>query len=71
MKEKRGFFSHMLGRKYDWHDFVEPLTALPFAYALLRLLEGQFNIVTFVLIFVLVLIYWPTVAVFIESKRLT
>ena len=71
MKEKRGFFSHIAHRKYDWHDFAEPLLALPFAYAALRILEGQFNTLTFILLFVLVLIYLPTIVVFVENKRLS
>lgn len=70
MEEKRGFFSHLWNKKYKYTDFLEPLLALPFAYALLRVLEGQFNILTFVIIFVLVLIYLPTIVVFAEMKRL-
>ncbi|MEM4247376.1 MAG: hypothetical protein QXR48_01220 [Candidatus Woesearchaeota archaeon] len=70
MQEKRGFFSYLWNKKYKYTDFIEPLLALPFAYALLRVLEGQFNTLTFVIIFVLVLIYLPTIVVFAEMKRL-
>ncbi len=69
MAEKRGFFHYLLHKKYHAHEFIEPVLALPFAYALLRILEGQFNTLTFILIFVLVLIYLPTIIVFIDSKR--
>lgn len=69
MSQKRGFFSYMLHKKYDYHEFIEPLLALPFGYALLRLLEGQFNTLTFIVIFVLMLIYLPTLVVFVESRR--
>ncbi len=70
MKEKRGFFSYLWNKKYKYADFLEPLLALPFAYALLRILEGQFNTLTFVIIFVLLLIYLPTIIVFAEMKML-
>lgn len=69
MREKKGFFSYMLHKKYNYHEFIEPLLALPFGYAVLRLLEGQFNTLTFIVLFVLVLIYLPTLVVFVESKR--
>ncbi len=69
MPEKRGFLRYLSRKKYTYHDFFEPLLALPFAYVLLRILEGQFNTLTFILIFVLVLIYLPTIVVFIESRR--
>jgi hypothetical protein len=69
MSEKRGFLSYLWHKKYDFHEFIEPLLALPFGYALLRLLEGQFNTLTFIVIFVLVLIYLPTIVVYAESKR--
>lgn len=67
--KKEGFWAFLAHRKYDYHDFLEPLLALPFAYALLRILEGQFNTLTFIIIFVLVLIYLPAIAVFVHSKR--
>jgi hypothetical protein len=69
MEEKRGFFSHLWHKKYKYSAFLEPLLALPFAYAILRVLEGQFNTLTFIIIFVLLLIYLPTLVVFVESKR--
>ena len=67
MDEKRGSLSYLWHRKYKYKDFIEPLFALPFAYLLLRILEGTLNTLTFVLIFVLVLIYLPAVIVFVES----
>jgi type III secretory pathway component EscU len=69
MDEKRGFFSFMWHKKYHFTDFLEPLLALPFGYALLRILEAQFNTLTFIIIFVLLLIYLPTLIVFVEGKR--
>jgi hypothetical protein len=66
---KKGFFNYVLHKKYRYIDFLEPLLGLPLAYSALRILEGQFNLVTYVLIFVLLLIYLPTVVVFLESKR--
>lgn len=69
MSEKKGFLSYIFHKKYDYHEFIEPLLALPFAYAVLRLLEGQFNTLTMIIFFVLVLIYLPTIVVYVESKR--
>ncbi len=69
MKPKGGLLSFVWHKKYKYRDFVEPLFALPFAYALLRILEGTINTLTFVLIFVLVLIYLPAIIVFVESPR--
>ncbi|MEM4239901.1 MAG: hypothetical protein QXM31_00115 [Candidatus Woesearchaeota archaeon] len=69
MKEKRGFLGFLLHKQYRYWDFLEPFLALPFAYALLRILEAQFNTLTFVVIFVLVLIYLPALVVFAEMKR--
>jgi hypothetical protein len=69
MQEKKGFYGYLWSKKYKYSEFLEPLFALPFAYALLRILEGQFNTLTFVIIFVLMLIYLPTIIVFVESKR--
>ena len=65
----RVFFSFLFHHRYDYHDFLEPLLALPFAYGLLRILEGQFNTLTFIILFVLVLIYLPTLVVFTEYAR--
>jgi len=70
MEQKRGFLSYLWNKKYKYTDFLEPLLALPFAYALLRILEAQFNTLTFVIIFVLLLIYLPAIVVFAEMKRL-
>lgn len=67
MKEK--FLHYVLHKKYHAHEFVEPVVALPFAYALLRMLEGQFNTLTMVLLFVLVLIYLPAIIVFVQTTR--
>ena len=69
MRTKEGYAGFLLHKKYDWHKFVEHLLAMPFAYALLRVLEGQFNTLTFILIFVLMLIYLPAMVVFVERKR--
>jgi hypothetical protein len=69
MEEKRGFLSRLWHRKYSYLDFIEPLLALPFGYALLRILEGQFNTLSFMIVFVLVLIYLPAIVVFAESRR--
>jgi len=69
MHQKEGFLSYLWHRKYSARDFLEPLSGMPFAYALLRILEGQFNLLTVVLVFVLVLIYLPTIIVFVESKN--
>jgi hypothetical protein len=71
MEEKRGFFSYLWRRKYRYSDFLEPLLALPFGYAGLRILEAQFNTLTFIVLFVLLLIYLPTLVVFAEMKRLS
>ncbi len=71
MKEKRGFGSYLWHKKYHYYDFIEPLLALPFAYAALRILEAQFNTLTFIILFVLLLIYLPTIIVFAEMKRLS
>lgn len=68
MNEKKGFLSSMLHKKYSYYEFIEPLLALPFAYAVLRLLEGQFNILTMIIVFVLVLVYLPAIVVYVESK---
>jgi type III secretory pathway component EscU len=69
MAEKRGFFSWMWHKKYYYREFLEPLLALPFAYALLRILEAQFNTLTFIIIFVLLMVYLPAIVVFVEGKR--
>ncbi len=69
MIEKRGFISALWHKKYRYLDFIEPLLALPFGYAILRVLEGQFNTLSFMIIFVLVLIYLPAIVVFAESRR--
>ncbi|MEM2916727.1 MAG: hypothetical protein QXT19_05235 [Candidatus Woesearchaeota archaeon] len=69
MTEKRGFLGWLWHNKYNYMDFIEPLLALPFAYAVLRILEGQFNTLSFVIVFVLVLIYLPAIVVFTESRR--
>jgi hypothetical protein len=69
MKQKKGFSSYLWRKKYRWHEFAEPLLALPFGYGLLRILEGQFNTLTFIIIFVLLLIYLPTLIVVAESMK--
>jgi len=69
MRKKEGFLSYLLHKKYTYKEFAEPLLAVPFAYAALRLLEGQFNILTFVIIFVLVLVYMPAIIVFTEGSK--
>jgi hypothetical protein len=69
MLEKRGFLYYVRHKRYAAREFFEPLLALPFAYVLLRILEAQFNTLTFILLFVLVLIYLPALVVFVESKR--
>jgi hypothetical protein len=69
MKQKRGFWSNLWHKKYHWHEFAEPLLALPFGYGLLRILEGQFNTLTFIIVFVLILIYLPTLIVVAENMR--
>ncbi len=71
MSKKRGFLSYLWHKKYSAGEFFEPLLGLPFAYIVLRILEGQLNTLTFVLVFVLVLIYLPTIIVFAESRRAT
>lgn len=69
MHRKEGFSSYLWNRKYSARDFLEPLSGMPFAYALLRILEGQLNLLTIVIVFILVLIYLPTIIVFVESKN--
>ncbi len=65
---KKGFIDYLLHAKYSYHDFFEALLALPFGYALLRILEGRYNTLTFVIVFVLFLVYLPAIVVFIESR---
>ena len=67
MDKKQGFLHYLLKKKYTWREFAEPVLALPFAYAALRMLEGQWNTLTLVLVFVLVLVYLPAIVVFTES----
>ena len=70
MKQKEGFGHYLNHKKYTYREiFLEPVLALPFAYVLLRILEGTFNTLTFILIFIMVLIYLPTLVVFLESPK--
>jgi len=69
MKQKEGFLTWLWHRKYSWKDFAEPFLALPFAYVILRMLEGQWNTLTLILVFVVVLIYLPAIVVYTESTN--
>jgi hypothetical protein len=65
--KNRSFLGYLWHKKYTYREFLEPLLALPFGYAALRLLEGQYNTLTVILVFVLVLIYLPTIIVMTEG----
>lgn len=65
--KNRGFLGYLWHKKYTYREFLEPLLALPFGYAALRLLEGQYNTLTVILVFILVLIYLPAIIVMTEG----
>jgi hypothetical protein len=69
MAGREGFMGYLWRKRYSYRDFLEPVLALPFAYAILRILEGQYNTLTIVLVFVLVLVYLPAIIVMVESTK--
>ena|GEM_PF-4322352 len=64
----RNFIQFLKTKKYSVMDFVEPILALPFAYAII-LLPGGLNKTEMIIWLVLVFVWLPLIYFLITRRR--
>lgn len=69
MEKKKGFLSYLRQKRFSAAEIFEALVFLPFAYELIRVINGKFDYITIILAGVLLFIYAPALLVFLNWRR--
>ena len=64
--KKRGFGSFLSSKKWHVVDFLEPLSALPFAFGVIFIIENGLDLYGTLLGFALLFLYLPILVTFFD-----
>ena len=69
MGKNGGFLTYLKNKRFSAAELFEALVFLPFAYELIRVINGNFDYITIILAGVLLFIYAPALLVFLNWRR--